>query len=128
MISLGGVTLHRGVFWANQHSTPKIAQDVFTDLDGGVCIQSLQLTGGAPIILEAEGSDSGGRGYFSKSFLDQVEGWELTSQSLTFIYGGITKTVMVPKNPLSVTPLRKMYGHTNNDIYYGTITLMEVAS
>ena len=62
MISVGGTELHRGVFWANEFSSPKVSEEVFTDVDGVVAIQRGPLTGGRLVILEAEGSDKGSRG------------------------------------------------------------------
>lgn len=92
-----------------------------------VAIQRGPLTGGRIIILEAEGSNKGSRGMFTRAQLEQFQAWELTGETLAFIYGSITLSVVVPSSPLAVTSLRKMYGHQSDDIYYGTITLMEVA-
>lgn len=126
MISVGGMELHRGVFWTNEKSTPRVSEEVFPDIDGVIAIQRGPLTGGRLIVLEAEGSDKGSRGIFTRAQVDQIETWEITGEQLTFIYGSISKTVVVPANPLAVVPLRKMYGHQSDDLYYGTITLMEV--
>lgn len=126
MISVGGMELHRGVFWSNEVGETQVAEEVFPDIDGVIVRQRGPLTGGQRIVLEAEGSDKGARGIFTRAQVDQFRVWELSGEQLTFIYGGITKTVVVPASPLSVVPLRKMYGHTSGDLYYGTVTLMEV--
>lgn len=126
MISVGGIQLHRGVYWANEHSEPLVSEEVFPDYNGGLIIQRFPLSGGRQVILEAQGSDSGGTGFFTKAFIDQIELWEVSGEQLTIIYGSKTLNVVVPKSPLSVTPLRKMYGHVDDDIYYGSITFLEV--
>lgn len=128
MISVGGIQLHRGVYWANEHSRPQVSEEVFPDYNGGLSIQRIPIIAGNPVILEAEGSDQGSRGCFTQAFIDQVEAWELTGEQLVFVYGAKSLTVVTPMSPLSVTPLRKMYGPEADDLYYGAITFLEVTT
>jgi hypothetical protein len=124
MISVDGWVLQRGVFWANELGTPLISEEEFWDIDGGYCNQFMPLTtAGTTITLVAEGSDSGSRGCFTRAFLNRIRELEVSQETAVFIYGDLTLTIRVPQNPLDVTPLRKMYGHGPNDIYYGTINL-----
>ena len=128
MIQLGTETLHSGVFWVNEFSEPRVSEDIFIDVEGGISIQNINLSAGRNIILEAKGSDTGGRSYFKRSLLKKIVEWEMSKETLTLIYGSTTLLVKVPKAPMAVTPLRDFVGATDDDIYYGTITLLEVTS
>ena len=126
MIYLGNERLHSGVFWTNEFSEARVAEDVFMDIDGRVVIQKTPISNGRRIILEAKGSESGGRSYFTRRQIKLFEQWEISGQVISFVYGLRVFNVVVPSSSLSVTPVRDMEGHIDDDIYYGTLTLLEV--
>jgi len=126
VIYLGNERLHSGVFWTNEFSEARVAEDVFMDIDGRVVIQKTPISNGRRIILEAKGSESGGRSYFTRRQIKLFEQWEISGQVISFVYGLRVFNVVVPSSSLSVTPVRDMEGHIDDDIYYGTLTLLEV--
>lgn len=126
MIMIGAEQLHHGVFWVNEFSEPRIAQEQFIDLDGGAVFQSTFISGGRSIILEAKGSDSGGRSYFTRRQVELFEQYEISGEITTLLYNGVIRNIKFPKNCLDVTPLRDYAGHTSEDIYYGRLTVVEV--
>lgn len=124
MIKLGTVVLNKGVVWADQFGAAQIAEEEFFDVDGGANLQWIPITmSGQTITLTAAGSDSGGIGMFTKAQLDYVRSLELSQEVVQFTYGSIVVDVTVKANPLDVTSLRKMYGHTADDVFYGSIKL-----
>lgn len=127
MIFIGTEELHSGVFWINEFAEARVAEEIFIDLDGGAVVQRTFLSGGRKIILEAKGSDSGGRSYFTRSQVELFDQWERTGQIMSLIYNNNVYNVMFPANCMSVTPIRDMAGHVPGDIYYGTLTLLEVS-
>ena len=126
MIYLGGERLHSGVFWINEFTEPRVAEDVFLDVNGSVTIQRTPIASGRKIVLEAKGSETGGRSYFTRRQVELFEQWEISGQTLAFVYGSRIMSVVVPSSSMGVTPVRDMEGHTSEDIYYGTLTLLEV--
>lgn len=122
--------MHRGVFWVNRFATPPVAEEEFFDVvDGSYCVQHMPVDGGGrDIQLLAEGSDSGGKSFFSHEFVQHLYGLIASRGVVPFIYGDIfSGKVRVPVDALTgLTPLRKMIGHTKTDIYYGTLLLKEV--
>ena len=125
MIYLGGERLHSGVFWRNEFSEPRVEEDVFVDIYGGVVIQRTPKTGGRIIELEAKGSETGGRSYFTRRQIELFEQWEISGQTLLLVYGSKLINVTVPASSMSVTPVRDMEGHLETDIYYGVLKLLE---
>ena len=126
-IYIGAEQLHNGVFWVNEFSEPRIAEDAFIDVDGGEVVQRTFLSGGRKIILEAKGSDSGGRSYFTRRQIELFEQYEISGDVVNLIYNGNTYPIRFPSNCLSVTPLRDYVGHSPGDIYYDTLTVMGVS-
>lgn len=126
MIYLGTEKLHSGVFWVNEFSEPRVAEDVFLDVNGSVSIQRTPIVSGRKIILEAKGSETEGRSYFTRRQVILFEQWEISGIAIPFIYGSRVFAVVVPSNGISVTPVRDMEGHSDSDIYYGSLTLLEV--
>ena len=127
MIAVNSVVFQRGVFWESELGSPQIASEEFWDIDGGHCTQYTPIeSAGRTISLVAEGSDTGSRGCFTRLQLEQIRALELSQEIVPFVYGSINLSIRVPSNPLNVIPLRKMYGHLPDDVYYGTITLKEV--
>ncbi len=126
IISVGPFVLHRGVYWSDRFSEALISEEEFQDIFGGNCVQRMPIEGGRPITFLAEGSDSGGRAFFTHSFIEYIESLELSSAVVDLVYGNFQTKVRVPSNPLDVTPLKKMVGDTPGDIYYGSIKFKEV--
>jgi len=125
-IYIASEQLHNGVFWVNEFSEPRVAEDAFIDVDGGEVVQRTTLSGGRKIVLEAKGSDSGGRAYFTRRQIELFEQYEISGAVVALVYNGISRQIRFPANCLSVTPLRDYVGHSSEDIYYGTLTVTEV--
>jgi hypothetical protein len=125
VIYIGTERLHSGVFWKNEFDQPRVAEDVFIDIYGGIVVQRTPISGGRIIELEAKGSESGGRSYFTRRQIELFEQLEISRQMVVFIYGNKVMNVTVPASSMAVTPVRDMHGHIETDIYYGILKLLE---
>lgn len=128
-LEAGGITLtlDKGIFWVDEFSTPRAIEDVFYDVnDGSEVVQRLVNTCGKDVTLEAKGNETSGRSFWTRAQIRQIELWEISGELITFTYGDKILILRTLANPFNVTPLRDVGGHTDSDIYFGTVKFKEV--
>ncbi len=122
---LGPYTLHPGVIWVNEGSTPAATQQISYTILNRVSVHS---TPNQNIEIELEAKDSGnkGRGYFSREQFDYLKESEQNATIINIIYRSVSHSVIVKAGGVQLTPKRETESVDDTDMYIGTVTLQEV--
>jgi hypothetical protein len=125
-ISIGGITLSDDLIWENEFDYPEVAQSARTLLGGGTWVQSTALSKRPEIKLSAIGSGTSFSGYFTYTQLGSLKSIERSQAVVNFVYGSVTKSVVIQANGIDVQPVLPRPDTEGSDMYIGTITMIEV--
>lgn len=126
-ISINGISLSDDLVWNNQFDYPSVAQSVMPLLGGGVDIRHTpESTKGREITLIASSSGSRYSGYFTHLQIKQLKAVEKTGSVVSFIYESTSLNVILKSNGINAKPLIPRPNIQDDDLYTGTITMIEV--
>jgi hypothetical protein len=125
-ISLGALTFHKGMVWLNEFDDPKASVVARRTLGGGQNIQTASLTGGRKLQLSTADVDGTNKAYLTRAEVKQLKELERQAVSVQFDNGYEQFNVLVVPGSVKVKPLGSKAVLEDEDVYVGTLTLLEV--
>jgi len=127
MISLGGIVLSDDLILEGEFDDALSSLTVDRAISGRLIIQTGSIEKGRQFVLSARRSGSEYSGWYTRTQVEQLKEFERNLSTITFVYGSQTRQVMIIPGQMKMVPLLDYgYEFSNEDIYTGTITLLEV--
>lgn len=125
-ISLNGISWNHSLSWENEFDFSEVSQSVKRTILGKIVIHSMPKEKGREIVISSEVSGSSYSGYWTREQVSAVKALERTVTQVPFVYGSFSANVVVKSNGVSVSPLNRGSDQDTDDLYIGSITLIEV--
>lgn len=122
---IGSHTLHPGVIWSNETSSPAAVQQINYTILNNIAIHSTPVHK-QEIILEAKDSGNRARGYFSREQFEYLRSVEASVSMIVLVYRSVSRNVIVKAGGVQLVPKRETESVDSTDMYIGTVTLQEV--
>ena len=122
---IGPYTLHPGVLWVNEITTPAVAQQIDRTILDNIHIHHSPILK-KEMIIEARDSGNRVRGYFTRSQVDYLRAAEQNGTTVVVQYRGVAYNTVVKAGGVQLQPKKEIEAVSDDDFYMGTVTLQEI--